>query len=168
MNAFTTSTAVMARRLEPADSLDFFPTPPWATRALMQNVLPRFEPPSPSDGQFAVNAIDPACGEGHMAPALRERMAMVTAIGVFPYGFGGVADFLHPDQTYAPRDWIITNPVPVRLVKVQVHGATLEITSGAEDLAGLERIGKIVVERLKCIARRLIVVASSSVFSPGA
>lgn len=110
MSAFTTSTAVMARRVEPADSLDFFPTPPWATRAFMQHVLPRFEPPRQSDGQFAVNAIDPACGEGHMALALRERMAMVTATDVFAYGFGGVADFLHPDQTYAPRDWIITNP----------------------------------------------------------
>jgi hypothetical protein len=27
-------TSVMARRLEPPDALDFFCTPPWATRAL--------------------------------------------------------------------------------------------------------------------------------------
>ena len=27
--------AVMASRREPPDSLDFFPTPPWATRALL-------------------------------------------------------------------------------------------------------------------------------------
>ena len=32
--AQNTSTAVMARRAEAPDSLDFFPTPPWATRAL--------------------------------------------------------------------------------------------------------------------------------------
>ena len=30
------STAVMQRRIEPHDSLDFFPTPPWATRALVK------------------------------------------------------------------------------------------------------------------------------------
>lgn len=35
-----TSTAVMARRVEPADSLDFFPTPPWATRAFCEHVMP--------------------------------------------------------------------------------------------------------------------------------
>src|SRR5690606_27106177 len=32
--------AIAARRLEPADSLDYFPTPPWATRALIEVVLP--------------------------------------------------------------------------------------------------------------------------------
>jgi hypothetical protein len=30
------STSVMARRVEPPDSLDFFPAPPWATRALCE------------------------------------------------------------------------------------------------------------------------------------
>lgn len=33
------STAVMQRRVEAPDSLDFFPTPPWATRALCEHVL---------------------------------------------------------------------------------------------------------------------------------
>lgn len=33
------SSAVMARRIEPPDSLDWFPTPPWATRALLELVL---------------------------------------------------------------------------------------------------------------------------------
>jgi hypothetical protein len=32
-------TAVMAQRREPPDSLDYFPTPPWATRALFRHVL---------------------------------------------------------------------------------------------------------------------------------
>ena len=34
-----TSHAVMAQRSEPKDSPDNFPTPPWATRALLENVL---------------------------------------------------------------------------------------------------------------------------------
>lgn len=36
--AFSFSPAVAAQRSEPADSLDFFPTPPWATRAFVQHV----------------------------------------------------------------------------------------------------------------------------------
>jgi hypothetical protein len=34
-----TSHAVMAQRAEAKDSLDNFPTPPWATRALIEHVL---------------------------------------------------------------------------------------------------------------------------------
>lgn len=110
MNARTTSTAVMARRVEPADSLDFFPTPPWGTRALCQHVLPRFETVDPDTGLFPLSALDPACGEGHMALALREYFPLATASDIFDYGFGGVADFLHPDEKFGPRDWIISNP----------------------------------------------------------
>lgn len=32
--------AAMASRLEADESLDFFPTPPWATRTLMEHILP--------------------------------------------------------------------------------------------------------------------------------
>lgn len=105
MNRGLTSTAVMSRRLEPADSLDYFPTPPWATRGFCEHVLPRFE----ADLK-AVDALDPACGEGHMAVVLGEYFDFCTASDIFGYGFGGVADFLHPDEKFAPRDWIITNP----------------------------------------------------------
>ncbi len=107
MNFQRTSTAVMARRVEPADSLDFFPTPPWATRAFCTHVLPAFEP---APLQYLV-AVDPACGEGHMALALEEYFGQVEASDIFDYGYGTVADFLHPDHPgYAQCDWIITNP----------------------------------------------------------
>jgi hypothetical protein len=33
------SHAVMAQRIEAADSPDDFPTPPWATRGLMEHVV---------------------------------------------------------------------------------------------------------------------------------
>ena len=61
------SSAVMARRAEPPDSLDFFPTPPWATRALVECVL------KPA-GEGITGAIvwEPAAGQGHMAVALWE------------------------------------------------------------------------------------------------
>lgn len=110
VNARLVSTAVMSRRFEPADSLDYFPTAPWATRGFCTHVLPRFEAIDPVSGLFGVDAIDPACGEGHMAAVLREFMPLVTASDIFPYGFGNVADFMHPDEVYAPRGWFITNP----------------------------------------------------------
>lgn len=110
MNARTNSTAVMARRVEPADSLDFFPTPPWGTRAFCTHVLPRFEACDLISGMVPWTAADPCCGQGHMALALREYFPLVTATDIFDYGFGGVADFLHPDNALAPRDWFFMNP----------------------------------------------------------
>lgn len=100
------STAVMARRVEPPDSLDYFPTPPWATRALFVHVLPQINP-------GPISAIwEPACGEGHMAEVMREPTvgAVVTATDIFDYGYGkGGVDFLGATR---PRGdfWVVTNP----------------------------------------------------------
>jgi hypothetical protein len=102
-----TSTAVMARRVEPPDSLDYFPTPPWATRALCEIVLRDFDLGS---------VWEPACGEGHMAEVLREYAYRVFASDVFDYGCGqdAVGSFVGvgPDiaQPPHPMTWIITNP----------------------------------------------------------
>lgn len=53
--------ATMAGRAEPDDSLDFFPTPPWATRTLLVDVLG-------ANGfmLFDQSLYDPCCGEGHI------------------------------------------------------------------------------------------------------
>ena len=74
--AQNTSTAVMQRRAEPHDSLDFFPTPPWATRALCEHVLPGvwYSP--------RMVVWDPACGEGHMVRPLTEYFSEVLASDV--------------------------------------------------------------------------------------
>jgi hypothetical protein len=98
-------TAVMAQRREPPDALDYFPTPPWATRALFRHVLPAL-------GIEAIDRVwDPACGEGHMAAVIAEcARGPVEASDVFDYGFGTAPhDFLHDTPLAAP-DWIITNP----------------------------------------------------------
>lgn len=102
------STAVMARRVEPAGSLDFFPTPPWGTRAFCEHVLPQVWP---QPDRFNCAAWDPACGEGHMAVALDEYFGGVYSSDIFDYGMGHVSDFCHPEPQYLPEiDWIITNP----------------------------------------------------------
>ena len=103
-----TSSAVMAQRREPPDSLDYFPTPPWATRALLEWLDER------SAGLGGRGTVwEPACGEGHMARPLAERFERVIATDVHDYGFGSVRDFLWPGAD-EPVDWIITNP-PFRL-----------------------------------------------------
>ncbi len=102
------STAVMARRVVPPDSLDFFPTPPWATRAFVTGARAAgfFRP--------AASVVwEPAAGEGHMAEVLREFFPTVRAGDIFDYGRGyEVADFLGPDAGlgWGRPDWIITNP----------------------------------------------------------
>src|SRR3954471_2005642 len=95
-----TSHAVMAQRAEPKDSPDDFPTPPWATRALIEHVL---------DDKEAIASqvcLEPACGAGHMAKVLKECFREVRAADAYHYGYGTVRDFLtFPYETDAV-DWV--------------------------------------------------------------
>jgi hypothetical protein len=102
--------AVMASRREPPDSLDFFPTPPWATRALCEHVLkPRF-------GDLKAFGVgEPAAGERHMSDVLAEYFGRVWCSDVFDYGqtyevgsfVGQGADVI---KIPWPTDFIVTNP----------------------------------------------------------
>ncbi|OGT54438.1 MAG: methyltransferase [Gammaproteobacteria bacterium RIFCSPHIGHO2_12_FULL_63_22] len=109
-----TSHAVMAQRAEPNDSLDHFPTPPWATRALCEHVI-----------ELRGRTVwEPACGEGKMAAPLKEYALTVVASDVHHYGYGYVHDFLWVPQCLtwdgkninSRPDWVITNP-PFRLAE---------------------------------------------------
>ena len=104
----------MASRQEDKDSRDFFPTPPWATRALIEKVLPRL-------GVRVMNTVwEPACGEGHMSDVLsdyttngreRTRILRVVATDAFEYGYNQKFDFLKGPIALSERPaWIITNP----------------------------------------------------------
>lgn len=108
-----TSHAVMAQRIEPRDSADDFPTPPWATRALLEHVLD-------SSTLKNLTCLEPACGRGYMAKPLAEYFGVVEASDAFPYGFGPVRDFLQLPYKAASHDWVITNP-PFRLAEEFVH-----------------------------------------------
>ena len=99
--------------VEPPSSLDFFPTPPWATRALLRRVL------GAGDGSLRkLAAWEPACGEGHMATVLWEDFGHVHASDVHDYGGNAICDFTGgpllqpPGYSGVPFDphWIITNP----------------------------------------------------------
>ena len=120
-----TSHAVMAQRIEAHDSLDDFPTQPWATRALCEHVLlPNL--PHSLKGRLA---WEPACNRGHMAQPLREYFFGVMASDIHDYGYRyheRTADFLFPGNEPAVEvDWIITNP-PFRLAE-QFIARALEI-----------------------------------------
>jgi hypothetical protein len=78
--------AVMASRKQPVEDLDFSPTPPWATRALIERVLPVLNISRAS--LAAATLHEPACGEGHMAEVLREYFPTVAATDIHDYGYG--------------------------------------------------------------------------------
>lgn len=103
-----TSHAVMAQRAELKSSLDDFPTPPWATRALVEHVI------AAKDSLNSLTCLEPACGRGHMAVALDHYFRQVAASDVFDYGFGSEADFFEAKYSDQSFDWVITNP-PFRL-----------------------------------------------------
>ena len=104
-----TSTAVMQRRVAGTDHLDFYPTPPWATRALCK-WLEQFY-----SNLADLTAWDPACGEHDMVRPLAETFERVIASDVAPHKGGHeVVDFLWPTETRS--DFTVTNP-PFKLAE---------------------------------------------------
>lgn len=108
-SAQNTSSAVMQQRSEPHDSLDDFPTPPWATRALLVELTRR-------GISIGGSCREPAANRGHMVKPLNEFFAEVEAADIHDYGAG----FLVQDFLFGPLpdlvDWTITNP-PYRLAQ---------------------------------------------------
>ncbi len=99
----------MAQRVESADSLDDFPTPPWAVRSFLRHHFG-------GEDLTVMSVWEPACGRGHMAQVLSEFFGSVRASDVFDYGFGEVQDFLTGLSGVRSVDWVITNP-PFRLAE---------------------------------------------------
>lgn len=114
--AQNTSMAVMQQRIEPADSLDDFPTPPWATRALCEWLLLMTSGAIKTPGLASMSCREPSANRGHMVMPLGEYFSTVEAADVYDYGVGFmVQDYLFgplPD----PVDWTISNP-PFRLAE---------------------------------------------------
>lgn len=119
MGAVARDRAVMASRVEAAQSLDYFPSPPWWGRAIGE-VIARLGLPL---GQVVE---EPAAGEGHLAHGLADAWPIVRASDVAPYprraglnpkvGEIGLRDYLAGDEdpwtgpdAFRP-DWTVTNP----------------------------------------------------------
>lgn len=110
------SYAVTARRNDPLSSLDDFPTPPWATRALMEKIL-MFQP-----GMNKYICWEPACNRGFMSEVLKEYFREVWSTDIEDYGYGQKHDFLNRNGIGGSNkpDWIITNP-PFALAEKFIH-----------------------------------------------
>jgi hypothetical protein len=115
MMAQNKSHAVMAQRSLLNDDLDYYPTPPWATRALIEHVLNK-------DWLKGLSCLEPACGEGHMVRALQEYFGTVIASDIHDYGRAyHVKDFLA--DNFPAFDWVITNP-PFNCAELFIKAAT--------------------------------------------
>lgn len=135
------SHAVMAQRSEARDSLDDFPTPAWATRALIHYVLKGNFPAKPEHSVW-----EPACNRGAMVKPLREFFRQVIGTDVHDYGAGfETRDFLFPGTKVEPQpDWIISNP-PFRLAEEFIKKAREEASRGCAFLVRtvfLESVGR--------------------------
>ncbi|MEM8615448.1 MAG: SAM-dependent methyltransferase [Pseudomonadota bacterium] len=105
----------MASRSEPTDSLDDFPTPPWAGRALFEKVLIPRGVFRPIDGKLPT-CWEPAANRGHLLLALLRYFRRVDYSDIHDYGLVGcvIRDYLDDgalDADARPSaDWLITNP----------------------------------------------------------
>jgi hypothetical protein len=104
------SSAVMQQRKEPHDSLDDFPTPPFATRAVLEWM--------DANGLISRHHVvrEPCANRGYMVRPLEEYFTTVLPADIHDYGFGyPVDDYLFgPDQFGV--DWTFMNP-PFRLAQ---------------------------------------------------
>ena len=84
------------KRFADLEGPDFFPTPEWATHALIDNE------------EFEGTIWEPACGDGTMAEVLKQTGCPVEASDLYDRGYGesGI-DFLHAHRLV---DNIVTNP----------------------------------------------------------
>src|SRR5580692_8771905 len=84
------------KRFADLDGPDFFPTPAWATHALMDNE------------KFVGDIWECACGNGAMSEVLGSQGNRVASSDLFKRGFGEAGvDFLTADRRAAN---IVTNP----------------------------------------------------------
>jgi hypothetical protein len=84
------------KRFADLDGPDFFPTPAWATHALIDNE------------KFMGDIWEPACGDGAMSRVLAQTGQQVISSDLYRRGFGEIGvDFLDNDRR---ADNIVTNP----------------------------------------------------------
>lgn len=101
----TENYAVAARRLSGQSGNDDFPTPPWATRALIEHVIG-------PQRVYQQTVWEPAANRGFMSRPLQEYFHYVMESDIHDYGDRNVVDFLaieNVEGSFKPH-WIITNP----------------------------------------------------------
>lgn len=147
------SSAVMQQRVELADGLDYFPTPPWATRALFEHVL------TDQIKHLQHETVwEPACGEGHMAKPLSEYFGRVITSDIADYretfpeqgyvhDFTGTAPLPDEIPTQGQKPQIVTNPpfnqAEAFVRQAQLIGADIALLVRTAFLEGVKRHGQL-------------------------
>lgn len=143
--------AHLESRILAKGSLEYFPTPPWATRALVKEILVRHYMSSMKDKRVR----EPACGGGHMVRPLQELFGAVDYSDVADWGMKPeIRDFCEESRDRLIEDghaiphWIITNPPYEiattfldRALDIAIEGVAMFLRLGW--LAGQERYHKI-------------------------
>ncbi|MDI1494684.1 MAG: SAM-dependent methyltransferase [Candidatus Liberibacter asiaticus] len=104
-----TSHAVMSQRLSTINDVDDFPTPPWATKALMYYVLK-------NENIKNQTCLEPACGRCYMSEVLKRYFKEVISTDKYDYGYAPQRDFMDASYDDEKFDWTITNP-PFKLAE---------------------------------------------------
>jgi len=78
-----------------SDPYDFYPTPPWATTALLERET------------FGQDVWEPACGNGAISEVLKRERYRVISSDIVDRGYGRVEDFLRSTRR---SESIVTNP----------------------------------------------------------
>jgi hypothetical protein len=101
------------RRLASLTGPDYFPTPTWATQALLDHVT--------FDGPI----LEPCCGEGDMAEVIKAADYEVIASDLHPWGYGSVRNLFDVRERHAN---LVTNP-PYNIAE-EILSHAFRITDG--------------------------------------
>jgi hypothetical protein len=104
----------MSRRAYGINIAEDFPTPEWATRALMKYGI--------RGSVRTLICLEPASGNGHMVRVLRGYFDTVRGSDAFNDTCGDIRDFLADPYPTNWFDWVITNP-PYRFSQEFFHEA---------------------------------------------
>lgn len=113
--------------------LDHYPTPDWATDALLDRV------------SFEGGVWEPCCGDGRMADRIKARGYQVCSSDIADYGYGEVADFLCQNRNV---ENVVTNPpfklgTAITLHALKVATKKVAIFNKLTFLEGKERKAKL-------------------------
>lgn len=131
------SSAVMHQRSEAHDSLDDFPTPPWATRAAIEyGIMPLLD--KPERGIHRMTAREPCANRGYMVKPLQEYFLHIVASDIYDYGM--------PDFQFEQLDYLWHGPMkPADVVMMNApFNLNLQFIQKSFDTPGWRATGALV------------------------
>lgn len=136
---------MVSRKSDYDETMDYFPTPAYATRALFEHVIPQIIPRAPE-----LSIWDPACGGGHMCAVFEEYgFKRVIASDITDYGYPGTkVNSFQDESIYTMADLIVTNPPYAEMHDfvrngLRASGRVLALLTRIQFLEGQQRYKKV-------------------------